>query len=344
MEPVRGVKGFATRPLGRVVLIVVAIATLAASFLFLGPFLAIPAFLLFGLALPIYMGWKRPRQLAMVGLIVLLACGPITSVVETSLIRTPAPPSQSLYGVGGAVLQNASVQPYTGAAGALYHWSVDLRPQHVPKGESGILNITLVVTNCPGTLAAGSSSCPSGYLFIRTNHTFPGGTMTPQRVLMNATLPGSAIWYWQMVGAVHNLTSPSNVTLFFLDAGGYVTIEGPVSGDFLSTFGLIIPGFYEALFLYAGVVFYVALLFYVIFKVREQRRKAARALPPVPTEPVASGATPERPAPAPALPSTQELNCPNCQAVVYPNEVRCWKCGVALPGRQGQAQRGASKP
>src|ERR1700686_1046044 len=149
-----GVKAFVATPLGRAVLIAIAIVTLAGSFVYLGPLLAIATLLLFGLAIPIYAGWKRPRQLALAGLVILLVAAPLTTLLVTEQVRTPAPgPSSSNlppFGYGGSVLQNAHVSPYTGAAGRSYQFSVDLHPNYAAPGTNGLVWVVVYISNCPG--------------------------------------------------------------------------------------------------------------------------------------------------------------------------------------------------
>lgn len=326
-----GVKAFVARPVGRTVLIAVSILALTGCFIYLGTLLAIASLLLFSLAVPIYLGWKRPRQLAVAGLVVLLIAAPLASVLATEQFRTPAPAAassaQAPDGYGGSVLQNAEVRPYTGAAGGVYQFSVDLHPNFAPPNSSGLLWLVVYVSTCPGALSPASSLCPSGFSFYSQNRTFPNGTTTAQTVILNVTLPDAGIWWWNMATAVRNSQS-GNVSWIWVESNsGYNAIEGPVSGDFASTLGIVIPSVYVTMFFYPGLIFFVAILAYALFKSREARRKREEAGPVPPLGGGAGGAA------APGASSGRvETKCANCGAVIFSGETSCWKCGVAVGG------------
>jgi hypothetical protein len=339
VQPPSAIKTFATRPIGRVALIALAIGTLAGSLLELGPFIAIPTFLLFGLALPIYMGEKRPRRLAVWGLIALLIASPLAGVGEAAMLR--APPggvnSDTIFPYSGnnsAVLQDAKVAPYLGGGGSTFLFTVNLVPANLPYAQTQVAWVELWVSTCPGATSTTSSFCASGYPFYGPyNDTFgTNGTRADHTVQFNVTLHGDNIWWWQMAAATRNTTA-GNITWIFLDPGtGYPGVEGPITGDFLSTTGIVLPSVYQYVLIYDGIPFYIALAVYALFKSREARRKAARAAPPAPE---GDGSPPAAPSEAPtggssAPPPKSELSCPNCKAVVYPNESNCWKCGAPL--------------
>ncbi len=328
-------KTFVSRPLGRIILAVVATATLVGSFLYLGPLIAIPTLLFFGLAIPIYLGWKRPRQLAIMGLAVLLVAAPLGSLWEAQIIRAPSPTANSdpalPWGNGGSVLQGASVSPFAGDAGGGYNFSVAVHPEFVPANTSGLLWVVLFVTTCPGATGNSSPSCSSGYPFYTQNESLAPNLTAPFTASFVQTLPGANLWWFQFATAYRS--GPShNVTWIFLDpANGYGAVQGPVSGDYFSTVGLIVPNFYLVMFLYPGVVFFIALLVYYVFKRREAARKArAGAAPEGPIPPPGGEPAPPGATTAPARATAEERRCPNCQAVVYPNETSCWKCGASL--------------
>ncbi|MCI4344171.1 MAG: hypothetical protein L3J87_00895 [Thermoplasmata archaeon] len=339
MQPPSAIKTFATRPIGRVALIALAIGTLVGALLELGPFIAIPTFLLFGLALPIYMGEKRPRRLAVWGLVGLLIASPLAGLGEAAMLRTPpgAVNSPTVFpdsGNSSAVLQGAKVAPYLGGGGSTFVFTVHLVPGNLPYPQTQVAWVELWVSTCPGATSSSSNYCASGYPFYGPfNDTFgTAGTRNSTMVQFNITLHGDNIWWWQMAAATRNTTG-GNITWIFLDPQtGYPGVEGPITGDFLSTVGIVLPSVYQYVLIYDGVPFYIALLVYALFKSREARRKAARAPPPEPRD---DGTTP---APAsvptaggtPAPPPKPELSCPNCKAVVYPNEANCWKCGAPL--------------
>ena len=335
MQPGGGFKTFGTRPFGKIVLLLISIAVLSLSFLYLGAFIAIVAFLLFGLAIPIYTGWKIIRQLAIAGLAVLLVSAPLIAVGETILIRTPAPLafSSNQAPFSGPVLANATVDPYTGDVGTNFTWTANLTPSYLPANSSGVVYVVLFVSNCPTGIGPSSPYCPSGYPYFELNQSFgANGTTRNQSVAFHLVLPDANIWYWQMDAQFHANRTTQNFTHVFLGVGnGLTTIEGPVSGDFFQTWEIVVLSILQAVLLYIGSVFYIALLVYWIFKTRQRRREAAAALP-AEAAPVTVGTGPGSPpaASGAAPPSPDEMNCPNCHAVVYPNEIRCWKCGADL--------------
>jgi hypothetical protein len=345
MQRAGGIKAFVAKPLGKVLLIVVATLALTGSFYYLGPFLSIAVFLLVGLAVPIYLGWKNPRQLAILGVVAILVAGPIISVILTDQFRQPSPWAASSpnapFGNGQPVLQNAHVDPFTGDPGATYVFSVDLHPENLPNGTTGILWLFLEVSTCPTGLGPASPNCPSGYPYVLQNITFAAnGTQIAHTVTFNTTLNGTNIWYWQMAAGVRNLTNQNLTFIFLFPSGGVTaTVQGPVTGDFFSTFTLAITSVYFYLFFYVGIPFYVLLLIYTYLKSRERRKKAAAALVATPEETETPARVPgsNKPSAAGAGPAPSERSCPNCAAVVYPNEATCWKCGTSLTGSPGSA-------
>jgi hypothetical protein len=333
-----GIKRFIGTTPGRITLVALAVLTVAGSFLYLGVFLSIPTFLLFGLALPIYTGWKRPRTLALAGLVVLLVSAPLASLVEAQALRSPSPAASSdnflPVGSGGSVLQNARVSPFTGPGGGNYTFTVTVNPKYIPTAFGILWFASLYVSTCPGATGNSSPYCNPGYAFVYRNITFPANTTTPQAVTFSAVLHGSNIWWWQMSATARNLTT-GVVHWIFLDPGNsYNAVQGPVSGDFLSTFEIVLPNLFVEMLFYLGSVFFFALLVYVFFKSREKRRKAeAEAMMPGPTSgpgtPAAGAPSPEAGGGAPKV-KVDERACPKCGAVVYPGETTCWKCGAAL--------------
>lgn len=338
------VKGFVARPWGRIVLAAVATATLLGSFLFIGALIAIPTFLFFGLAIPIYLGWKRPRQLAIMGLAALLVAAPIGAFYEAYEYRQPSPAANSdatlPYGNGGPVLQHATVTPYTGNNGGNFTFEVTVNPQFVPKNTSGVEWVELFVTTCPGATGNSSPSCTAGYPFFNQNRSVDPNATQPYNVSFVQALPGPNIWWFQMAGAYVSGANHS-VTWIFLDPQNfYGAVQGPVSGDYLSTVGIWVPTFYADLFFYPGAVFFIALLVYYVFKRREAARKARAAEAEESRGPPTGPAAPSSPSTsaAPTTPSgtkppaAAERRCPSCNAVVYANETSCWKCGTKLSG------------
>ncbi len=338
MQPTRGIKGFlASRP-GLVVLGLIAVGAMVGSFLYLGPFIAIPTLLLFGLAIPIYAGWKRPRVLVLFGIVVLLAAAPLATLADNQAIRAPSPAYASStaapYGNGGSVLQGALATPYTGLPGGVYEFTATVHPEYSPTNASTPLWVELFVSTCPGATGNSSPNCGSGYPFLLENESLPANLTAPHSVSFNVTLNGTNIWWWQMAAVVETPANSGNLTWIFLDvSNGYGAVQGPVTGDFAATYGVILLPITEVMFLYSGTVFLVGLLVYMFLKAREARRRR----PPITSGgapaggPAAGGGSSET-ASASASPSpSPEAACPNCGAVVYPSESACWKCGAKLP-------------
>lgn len=351
MQQPRGIKRLFTGPLGLVVLGLVAFGTMVGSFLYLGPFIAIPTFLLFGLAVPIWTGWKRPRTLLLFGILVLLASAPTASFVDAQQFLQPSPAAASdasaPYGNGAPVIDQALVSPYSAAPGSVFQFTADLHPQNVPSNASSPLWVELFVSTCPGATGNSSVSCGGGYPFYSVNRTLPANLTGVVTERFNVTLNGTEIWWWQVAVAVHVPANATSVTWIFLDPqNGYGAVEGPVTGDLASTFGIIIVPITEVMFLYSGSVFLFGLLVYLLIKSREARRRAVAGMPPTPPTPPGppseGGSSASEAKPAAAAPA--EKACPNCGAVVYPSESSCWKCGKALPSGSGAAPLPSSKP
>jgi len=345
--------------LGGVVLIAVTILVVFGSYVYVEALLAIPVFLLFGLALPIWAGIKRPRFLALSGLVVVLIVAPLSTLVITQDVRTPVPLASSLTdlpGTGGnALLQNAGVSPYTGTTSTTFTWTVTVYPKYMPTGNTTLVNLSLYVSTCPGATSTSPPSwCSAGYPFTQLNHTFslPPNSTSPITVSFNDTIGSNGIWDWQMGVYTKNSTTGKVYFQTLVGDATYNGIEGPVVGDFGTTYFELLGTIYidDALFL--GAPFFVILLIYALFKNRERRRNEARqrSAGPVPptggpsegTEPLSPPAT--RPATTGSgTPASPEKTCPNCNAVVYVNETRCWKCGADLTGGSGAPLPSAPK-
>ncbi len=337
------------RPVGRTLLLAFAILLTFATYVYLSTLLAIPVLLLVGLAVPIWFGLKRIRTLALFGIVVLLAVAPIATIVITQDIRTPVGPTDSpvLTGTNGSLMQNASVSPYVGSTSTNFTWTVTVDPAYTPKENSTPHWIILYLSTCPGATANNDPNCNSGYPFWAINQSLPDPFTSPVNVTFRFTFPSDSIWAWQMGLFMNNLTAPahSNATFTFILLQGdpvYNGIEGPVTGDFLSTYSLLILTVYLNDFIYLGLPYFVVLIIYAYITHRRQARADAvrRASGPSTMEPgggpaLASRPSTDTPSTAAARPPSAarrpELNCPNCGAVIYPNETKCWKCGTALP-------------
>lgn len=353
---------------GKVLIIVVAVLAVFATTAYVSVIVAIPAILLFGLAVPIWAGLKRPRFLALVGLVVVLAVAPLASIVFTQDVLTPIGPSASssdlYFSNGNSVMQNATVEPFTGGTGTNFTWSVTIYPQNVAANNSTPVWLNLYVSTCPGATGNSSPDCTPPYalsIFNYTNpsnasdHTLPSQS-TAYTVTFHYRIGATGVWEWQM--GLWTLNRTTHKPFFQLLVGDptYNGIEGPVIGGFTTIYSELILSVYFQDFIFLGAPFYFVLLIYMLFKNRERRRKEEqqRAAGPVPTPSAAGGPPPEAkgsplpssktPAGSPASPpgsstAAQELNCPKCNAVVYAGETTCWKCGATLPSAPPGATR-----
>ena len=368
-QPTRGFRRFLATPVGRALLIALTILVVFATAAYLGSdgiLLAIPVFLIVGLALPIWVGLKRPLYLALSALVVLLVVAPLTTIVITQGIYTPVPPISSCtytnpaaictnYPGAHPVLQNASVDPYSGNTSTNFTWVVNVLPGNLPPGNSTLWNVSLYVSSCPGATSAINppSWCAAGYSFSQITDTL--NLTNSSRVVpltFHHVVGAIGIWDWQM--GVYTLNSTTHQAYFQTLVGDptYNGIEGPVVGDFSVTYYALIGGVYFSVFLFLGGPFFLVLVVYLVFKNRERRRqdaqrRAAGPVPPAAGAAAAAGTAVPAPTPSPTAPgppgaagaaataSVPEMACPNCNAVVYPNETKCWKCGADLRGASG---------
>ncbi|MCI4349689.1 MAG: hypothetical protein L3J93_05685 [Thermoplasmata archaeon] len=330
MDRLQQLRAFGTHRVGRTLLVALSILTLAGTLFYLGPLFAMFVFLLFGLALPIYLGWRIPRQLALAGVVALLLGAPVFSAAYAYELRQPSPWANSNPtapdGHGGSVLQHAHVTPFTGTAGGNYTFTVDVEPQYLPVNTSAAY-LLLFISDCPYATTNHSSACPASYRFYELNHSLGSPITATQTIPFFHNLPGADAWWWTMALVLHRANSTNLSWVWLYTSMGYSGVQGPISGDFFSTFELILPVAYELSLLYPGLLFFVGLLIYVLLKNRERVRKAAKDLP----GPGSLGTLAAPPkVSSPDVKGPVERSCPNCQAVVYPNETKCWKCGSEL--------------
>jgi hypothetical protein len=361
-QPQGRFRRFLTTPVGRILLVLLAVLVVFASYAYVSFIIAIPAILLFGLAVPIWAGLKRPRYLALAGLAIILTVAPLASVVVTQEIRTPESPASSssdlLFSNGSPVMQNAGVSPYTGSTSTNFTWSVTVYPGNHPANNSTPVRIDLYISTCPGATGNSSPACTAGYPFTDLeNNTLPN-TTTPYTVRFHYDIGSNGIWAWQMGIYTNNTTTKKAFFQLLVGDPTYNGIEGPVVGSFSDTYFELLPEVYFEDFLFLGVPFYVILLVYMLFKNRERRRKEAerRALGPVPpagkeAETQTGGKAAPLPSSSPGGPpgsgaaptsAVTELNCPKCNAVVYAGEKSCWKCGATLPGGPSSGSAGSA--
>jgi hypothetical protein len=339
-----GFRRFVQKPLGKALLLGVAILVVFATYVYVDTLVAIPAMLLFGLAVPIWSGLKAPRYLALSGLVILLLVAPISNAVITQDILAPVGPSYSPVANGGPVLQNAVVSPYVGTTSTNFTWTVSIFPAYIPANNTTLLWVNLYISTCPGATGNSSPVCTAGYPLIILNDTSVNG-MTSQSAETNLTfgytIGTNGIWDWQMSLALRNTSSNTLEYIFLIGDPTYNGIEGPVVGNFGTTYASLLPTLYFDDFLFLGAPFYFVLLLYMIFKRRERSRAdaARRAAGPIPPEETGPTLPPGKGgvsvvAPATSA-STKEGSCPSCGAVVYANEKSCWKCGAPLGPSSG---------
>ncbi|MCI4348288.1 MAG: hypothetical protein L3J97_06705, partial [Thermoplasmata archaeon] len=252
------IKAFVAKPLGRIALLSFISLALAGSSIYLGYLIAIPVFLLTGIGLPIYLGWSRPRTLFLVGLAALLIAGPIVTVGTVSLLLTPSP------AVNGeifaphtqSVLQNASVHPYYRSASGNFTFSANVNPAFLTAGSGPkVVLVVLSVTTCPDALIdiqnvlvrnnASSCGAPGTYPFHSANFTYNASTAIAVSFVQK--LGGVNVWWWTM-GAEYLNASGKVAWLYLTPTNGYTLAEGPVTGDYLSIYLLILPAIYFTVF------------------------------------------------------------------------------------------------
>lgn len=362
-EPKGRFRRFLPTAPGRILLILLAVAVVFATYVYVSAVVAIPAMLLFGLALPIWAGLKRPRFLALAGLVIVLTVAPISTLVITQEILTPVGLANSLTNVplsnGHSLMQNASVHPYTGTTSTNFSWSVTIFPINVPRGNTSPVWLNLYVSTCPGATGNSSPFCSQPYPFTLLNVTLPANATVPYSETFHYRIGSNGIWDWQMGIFTRNTTTGKPFFQILAGDPTYNGIEGPVIGGFATVYSELILTVYFQDFLFLAAPFYFVLLIYMLFKNRERRRMDARLRAPGPVPPdVVSEEASAAPAPSKtplrsskdALPATPaspassgtqpELNCPKCNAVVYAGEQSCWKCGASLPpGSAGAVSR-----
>lgn len=343
MERGGGVKAFVATPAGKVALTAVAALVLVGSLVYVGALIAIAAFLLFMLAVPIYLGWKRPRELAVCGLAAVLVAGPIGAALYADQLRVPSPSvgSDPETGVGGtgSVLTNAQVSPFAADTGSAFVFSVTINPQYLPASAHAPEYLVLYLSTCANATNNNESACGGGgYPYWEQDLRFNASLQNASPEQFSQTLNSVNLWFWQLAFIYENGSTNQTNWVWLDPQSGYGAVQGPVSGDFLSTVSLVLPAFFSELFLYVALVFYAALLLYMYLRARAARRQGGDAGPPGPSAP--SGGAPPGPGGPKAASSggaaPGERSCPNCGAVIYPSETSCWKCGKPISPASSQ--------
>ncbi len=342
------IRKFLSSRLGLAVLTAIAVLATSGAFL-VGEYLtgAIAA-LLFGLGIPIWVGQKSIKWLAVIGVAIIALSPAIATAFEVPVVLTPS----GAVGSSSQILQNATVSPYFAAPGSTFNWSVQVVPSKVPVGNE-TRNITLYLSTCPGATGPNDPNCGAGYAFY--NYTQPLVNLSsPREVTFSERINSSNIWDWQMSLAYTSNSPRTNTTYVFLTGDPtYNGIAGPVvANGWGGAYALIVGAIYSD-YLIVGIVFFIAVLIYAVFKQRRQRRAQAvsRAAPPEQPSTAPGALAPAGPGPGVPLasgasrpPATEELACPNCGAVVYPKETFCWKCGTSLAPSTAAGAAGKQDP
>jgi hypothetical protein len=338
---------------GKILIVVMAVLVVFATNAYISVVIAIPAILLFGLAIPIWAGLKRPRFLALLGLVIVVAVAPLATVVFTQDILTPVGPAASStdpsVSNGNAIMQNAVVTPFTGTTSTNFTWTVTIYPQNHPPGNSTPVWLDLYISTCPGATGNSSPSCSQPYPLTILNQTLNTSLTTSYVATFHYRIGSDGVWEWQMGLWTKNLTTGKPFFQLLVGDPTYNGIEGPVIGGFGTIYSELLLSVYFQDVVFLGAPFYFVLLIYMLFKNRERRKKEAQqrapgAVPPMDTtggaspvpkgSPLPSSKPPSSSAAGPTATSTaaeEELNCPKCNAVVYAGEETCWKCGATLP-------------
>jgi len=347
---------------GKVVIIVLAFLVVFATNAYVSVVVAIPAILLFGLAVPIWAGLKRPRFIALLGLVVVLAVAPVVTVVFTQEILTPVSAANSSNALsasnGQPVMKNATVHPFSGTTSTNFTWTVTIYPQNHPAGNTTPYSLYLYISSCPGATGNNSPYCTQPYTLIVLHQSLNSNATSPYPATFQEKIGSDGVWEWQM--GIYTKNSTTGVPFYQLLVGDptYNGIEGPVIGGFGTIYGDLLPSVYFQDILFLAAPFYFVLLVYMLFKNRERRRNEAQQRAPtlVPQEEGAGGSAPPRtgsplpssqkpPGPSAGPPGATgagaERNCPKCNAVVYAGEETCWKCGATLPPSQSKSTIGA---
>lgn len=353
-KPTGGFRRFVQTRLGKVALVVISALAVTATFAYVTPLLGIPVFLVVGLALPIFSGVKRPRYLALSGLVVILVVAPVSNIVFSQEIMTPVAAASSSsafpYGSGGPVLENATVSPFSGGVGTNFTWTVTLFPNRITSNFSATNwsndSVRLYISTCPGAIIANATYCTKGYPFLELDHNFTSKPADGTVITFNHVIGTNGVWDWQMSLNLQNDTTHNFSGIFLEGDATWNGIEGPVIGGFATVYTALLVDIYITAGLYLGLPFYFLLLLYMLLKNRERRRQdALRRAPGARTRPSpAAGETPGKAGldgegsetdekseggEGKAL-ASGEKTCPSCQAVVYPSETKCWKCGASL--------------
>ncbi len=235
-EPARGLRRFVQKPLGRVLLLVFAFLVVLGTYAYASPVLAIPAFAIVGLALPIYAGLKRPRYLAVSGLVIIVLLAPVATLLFTQLLLVPVPNASSSPivpdGAGGSVLQNAFVSPFNGGTQTNYSWTVTIHPEYVtssivfaePPGNQSYAYALGAVPGYRPSPAAGNVTVDNSSLRVNVSYTAAPYTVT----FAETGLPSGTLWSVSVEGSTANSTTPA--VNFSLPSGSFSYLIATASG------------------------------------------------------------------------------------------------------------------
>ena len=362
-EPTGGLRGFFRTAPGKVAFLLIVIGATFGTFTYVSTVLAIPLLMVMGIGFPLYLGLRRPRFLALSALVVLVVVAPLSTLVFSDELLIPpaavSSPGAGPYEIGGSVLQNATISPFSGGSGTNFTWNVAVYPRFLQSSLNGTNwsndSLKLFVSTCPGATSSNTSYCGGAFTLITLSQRFASraGPSNGTVFTFHQPIGGKGIWSWQIQLVIQNVSNASNPSLISLSGDPtFNGVEGPIVGGFATAYGALIGTVYEIELIYLGLPFYFVLLLYVWFKQRETRRKqmirraaqamAAAGAPGQSSTPGAPSGGP--PGPSAAAPASSELACPSCGAVIYANETKCWKCGASLGAPTGGTPLPTSGP
>ena len=232
-------------PYGRAALPAAAIIITFGTYVYISSLLAIPAILVFGLGVPIWAGLKRPRYLALSGLVVILVVAPLSTAVFVQEIRTPISPvsanSTTSFSGTGPLLAYAEVTPASGNSSTNFTWSAIVQPQYTPPDYGSPSGVELFVSSCSGALNSTTAGCPPGYSFHEFTQNFSAPLGRATSVNFHYKIGAVGEWSWQMAVLLPNGTAgalPNAISPFYLQGDGANNgLDGPLVLPSTTTYG-----------------------------------------------------------------------------------------------------------
>jgi len=198
----RGLRSFVQSPIGRSVLLALGIGVVFGAF-YVSILLAIPAMLVVALWLPIYAGLKRPRYLAIGGLVIILLVAPIVTAAYTSELLVPIGAADSAHtGIDWSV--------------TVGNTTVDSQSNQIAFAlPSGVHSYD--VATVPGYSGGGAGSVTVGSSAVKVPVTFSPVTY-PVTFTESGLLTGAA---WSVTIGATTVNSTSTTLGFHLANGSY---------------------------------------------------------------------------------------------------------------------------